>query len=262
MTTSKRTLGTLVGLVALALTVLGVHLSLSAPVPGASNRDALALNGYPPKTVGLTLTVSTGGNVSATAFLALNLLNNTGYGTVTVPLGLSNEVFTLRVIDKRVFINSSNFNAAQHPSWYDVPLSLPDLFGASLELTQPDLNLITGFETSTSHNGSSTTHTFAKKLVAVRSLSSTTTSVGSESLRIRTGSQGEVTGASAQISTVTSSTTLTATIDWYNHHVATTVPPRLEWATVPPALVHLIRGSSVLGAIDIPASLSSLTSVQ
>ncbi len=54
--------------------------------------------------------------------------------------------------------------AASSGTWFSFPLSTPALFGLALELTKPDINLISGFTSETvSTSGYSTTRVFYRR---------------------------------------------------------------------------------------------------
>ena len=272
---AQRTLAIALGALALGLSVYGVVTAATDPNPaGCPVRDPLALNGYPPKTVGLSLALSSNG-LNVNGSLALNLLNDQGQGSLSVPTALNTSSFALRLVANHFFVNSPNFNTATHATWFTVPVHLPDLFGASLELTQPDISLISGFPiTSVQHNGYHTTYKFTKDNVAlspiVAGFSSSTgrtkvqagvsNAVGTETIAITTGAQGEVTGAAVSLVTSSGTTSIRATVEWYNRSVSVVAPPTTTWTHIPTALIQAVLASKILNGIELPSSLASLGS--
>ena len=259
MASSKRVLTAALGAIALTLTAAGIYQAATDANPsGQPLRDPLALNGYPPKTVGVNLTVTTA-SLEAHATVDLNLVTGQGTGALAIPLALSTATATLRLVDGTVYVNSPNFNAVSHPSWYRIGLKLPDLFGAALELTQPDIRLISGFPSHhVTHTADTTTYYFAKDNVPTSGLGGGNSQLGREMWTITTGSQGEVTKSSIAIDAGGTTTKVDASIDWYNHPVITTAPPKGDWSSVPHSLVQALLGSGALGQISLPTNIRSL----
>ena len=257
-----RTSGVLLALVASALTITGVVLAATDPNPsGGPLRDPLALNGYPPTSVGIGFSVTSDAQFNVQGTVAYNFTNNTASAQVQVPLVLSSAVFDVRAIGGHVFANTQNLNAPTHPSWYVEPLKIPSLYGGALELTKPDISLITGFPvTKVAHHGNSTTYTFEKQGITVTPLSARKahSTLGDETWTITTGSQGEVTGSTLVIRTAHAFTQIVATVLWYNHKVSVVAPPAADWTKVPASLANSVRSTQLLHDFVIPNSLFNL----
>ena len=257
-----RGIAVLSGLLASGLTVFGVvAAAVDANPSGGPYRDPLALNGYPPTSVGLAFNVQTNSPYNLTGTAAVNLATKAATATVQVPFVLGAVTFTARALDGRVFFNNANLNTAQHPVWFNNKFKVPALFGSALELTMPDISLIKGFPTMSVQRGAhSTTYTFEKKDVAVTPVSATHahSTLGSEVWTITTGQQGEVIASSLKVRTPHAFTTATVSILWYNHPVHVVAPPRSQWAPLPASLSQQIRTTSVLHDFVVPNSIYSL----
>jgi hypothetical protein len=262
MQSMSRSLGVTIGLVASALTITGVVLAASDPNPsGKPLRDPLELNGYPPTSVGIGLSVSSDSQFSVQGEIDYNFANDTASAQLQIPLALSSAVFAIRAVDGHVFAYNANLNSANHINWYDEPLKWPSLYGGALELTKPDISFITGFPThSVTHHGYYTTYTFARQGITVTPLSAhrAHSTLGNETWTITTGAQGEVTGSSLTIRTAHAFTTITATVLWYNHRVTVVAPPRTDWTPVPKALIASVRRTQLLQDFVIPTSIFTL----
>jgi len=250
------------GLLAAGLTVFGVVLAAVDPNPaGAPYRDPLALNGYPPTTVGLSFSVQSNSPYNLTGTASVNLASNTATATVQVPFVLGTVTFAARAVDGRVFANNANLNAASHPVWYDSRFKVPSLFGGALELTTPDLSLIKGFPiTKVHHDAHSTTYTYEKTGVAVTPVSATHahSTLGSVTWTVTTGQQGEVIATGLKIRTKHAFTNVSVNVLWYNHKVTVVAPPRSQWAPLPKSLSSQLRKTSVLHDFVVPNALYSL----
>lgn len=250
------------GLVACGLTLYGIVLAAVDPNPsGGPYRDPLALNGYPPTSVGLSFTVHSESPYTLTGTADINLKTTTARAVVQVPFVLGTVTFSATALHNQVFFNNANLNTPTHPVWYHTHLSFPSLFGGALELTMPDIALIKGFPiTSVRHGAHSTTYTFEKSGIAVTPVSATHahSTLGSEAWTITTGQQGEVTASSLKIRTPHAFTAVSVTVLWYNHRVSVVAPPRSQWAALPASLGKQIRTTSVLNDFVIPNALYSL----
>jgi len=250
------------GLLATGLTIFGVVAAgVDANPSGAPYRDPLALNGYPPTSVGLSFNVHSNSPYTLTGTAAVDLATNAATATVQVPFVLGTVTFTARALQGRVFFNNANLNTATHPVWFDTRFKVPALFGGALELTKPDIALVRGFPiTSVRHDAHTTTYTFEKTDVPVTPVSATHThsTLGSERWTVTTGSQGEVVSSSLDVRTPHAYTKVVVSVLWYNHPVRVTAPPRDQWAPLPQSLNRQIRKTSVLHDFVVPNALYSL----
>ena len=95
--------------------------------------------------------------------------------------------------------------------WDETSLTTPSLFGISLELTKPDIYLITGFHKSVIQSGYSTTYTFTRKHVVLSTLlgsSKSLSTLGSVRWTITVGSQGEATASTLIVRSKHATTTV------------------------------------------------------
>ena len=71
--------------VAFALTVTGIVIAATDSNPGASAKDPLALNGYPPRSANLLVTLSTGAPYGLSANVTVNFKSNRVDAVVRFP---------------------------------------------------------------------------------------------------------------------------------------------------------------------------------
>ncbi len=208
---------------ALALTVTGVVVAATDPNPAGVARDPLALNGYPPKSATLQVSVSNGSSVALSANVSVNFTNNRVDAIVHFPTASNSAAVEARLIADELYVRSANVSSGP---WFGLTLRAPSLFGVALELTKPDLYLINGFAKSTSKSGYATTYYFTRHDVAVGSplSSSSPSSLGSLLWSITTGSQGEVTASSLRVTSKRRVTTISIAVLHYNQSVSVARP--------------------------------------
>jgi hypothetical protein len=266
MAVSKRTGAAVLAVVASALTITGVVLAATDPNPSGILKDPLALNGYAPKSADLEVDVSTGQGYSVHANVKVNFVTNSVEATLQVPLVLSSVEGDIRLVNNHLYATTSNLSSVIGASWLATNMSLPSLYGYSLELVKPDISLITGFSHKTvTKNGYFTTYDFSRHDVAVTNLDSakgTLPSVGSLDWSITTGKQGEVTASSLTISTKKSATTISATVLSYNKPVTINAPPPGDVKRESAKFLTKLFGATPLSTLLVPQNLTSLGSAQ
>jgi hypothetical protein len=249
--------------VAALLTVTGVVIAATDANPSAGAKDHLALNGYPPKSANLLVTMSTGQSYGLSANVNVNFLTNAIAATVSFPLIFSVGAVNVRLVDNHLFATSASTSLG---SWIELPYKLRSLFGYSLELTKPDIALISGFgqEVITKSNDT-TTYTYTRNNVVVSNILSTAEkTVGLATLvwNITTGRQGEVTSSSVIISSKHSTTKISAVVVSYNQPAHIVAPPTSDVHPVPSSLLRQIFSSSLLKSVMLPQNLTSLRASQ
>jgi len=263
MLAPKKTWFALLGVVATFLTILGVVLAATDPNPSGFAKDPLALNGYPPKTAQLSLTVTTEGGIAIHANVEVNFNTNKIEATFVVPLVLSGLPVDVRLVGNEIYVTTPNFPAVIGKQWLALKENAPSLFNYSLELVKPDIDLINGFPTEVvTKNGYYVTHDFRRDNVAVTqlgALSSNLSKVGSLNWSITTGKQGEVTSSTLTVSTRHSFTTLSATVLSYNQPTRIVAPPKDQVKVESSAYLRGLLGSGMFSVL-IPANLSNLGS--
>jgi hypothetical protein len=252
----KRLMALVVAIVALGLTVTGLVIAATDANPGGQTTDPLALNGYPPRSAELAVTVSTGSNVTVNADVTVNFKTGRIAALVHVPVVITTASINLVFADNRLYARSAS--VANGP-WYDAKVTTPNLFGASLELTKPDIDLITGFHKTVTTSATGTTYVFTRKNVP---LSRATGSSGADStlgsLRwtITVGTQGEVTASTVVETSRHSTTTVGVTVLSYNQpaHIAVPVGTKALSTTMLTKLLKNVNFKSLL----VPSNLRSL----
>ncbi|MGB8180576.1 MAG: hypothetical protein WCF63_10505 [Acidimicrobiales bacterium] len=254
----KRIMALALAIVALGLTITGVVIAATDANPGSLTKDPLALNGYPPTSADLAVTVSTGANVSVNANVMVNFKTGRVLALVHVPLVIATASINLIFADNKLYERSAE--VANGP-WLEAQVTTPNLFGASLELTKPDIDLITGFHKEVTTSGFSTTYVFTRHGVPLRSVVGSTTAyskLGSLRWTITVGRQGEVEATTVVEKTPHATTTLNATVLSYNQPTHIDVPPAASTQPLSTSMLAKLLKSVNFSSVLIPSGVRSL----
>lgn len=260
MAVFKRSAGIALAVVATALTLTGVVLSATDANPTSAAKDPLVLNGYPPKSANILVTISTGQSYSVSANVNVNFRTNAVEAVVHFPLVFSTTAVDVRDVNNRLYAEAADVSSG---TWLSLALHVPALFGFSLELTKAtDISLISGFSSETvTTSGYTTTYTFSRKdvaLVNVLDPASHFSTLGSLTWSISVGSQGEVSASTLTMKTRTASTKLTAQILSYNQPANIVAPPARNVKKLKGSSIVKILTTTPLTTLLFPQSLTSL----
>ena len=260
MAAARRTPAVLVAVLALALTVTGIVIAATDPNPSGAAKDPFVLNGYPPTSANMQVTVS-GPSFQMSANVTANFTTNAIEAVIDLPAILSASSVEARLVDKNLYIRSSDVSSG---TWLATPTSGLSLFGLSLELTKPDIYLLTGFKRTVTHDGWMTTYHLVRSDVAVTNPFSRASHshLGTINWSITVGSQGEVVQSTATVSTPSSSTTVNMQVLSYNGPAHISAPPADEVKTLSPKVLHQFLSSLGSLSLILPANITSLGQAQ
>jgi len=260
MAAARRTPAVLLAVVALALTITGIVLAATDPNPAGITKDPLALNGYPPTSTNFQMTVS-GQSFQMTANVTANFTTNAVEAIIDLPAILSASSVEARLVEKNLYIRSADVSSG---TWLEVPTSGLSLFGLSLELTKPDIYLLTGFKKTVTHNGSMTTYDLVRTNVPVTNPfgRAKRSQLGTINWSITVGSQGEVTQSTLSVTAASSSTTLNIQVLSYNGPAHITAPPASDVKTMSPKVLHEFFSSLGSLSLVLPNNITSLGQAQ
>ena len=266
MAVSSRAASVLLALVATALTVTGVVLAATDSRPGGPAKDSLALNGYPPRSAQLAVTISAGQLYDVTATVNVNFVTNAVDAQLNVPMAFSNVGVDLRLVKKHIYVGLANLSSVAGAPWLAMKMAPPSLYGWSLEMTKPDIALISGFTSKTvTTSGYLTTYRFHRNAVAISMPSALPLSLPRKAdvtFSITTGSQGELVSTSFVVSSPHSHASISATVLSYNQPANIAAPPASQVKALDPALLSRVFGTSPLGAFLRPGAIASLGQIQ
>jgi hypothetical protein len=252
----KRIMALALAIVAFGLTTMGVVIAATDSNPGSLIKDPLALNGYPPSSADLAVTVSTGANVSVNANVNVNFKTGRIAALVHFPLVIATASLNLIFADNKLYTRSAE--VANGP-WLGAKVTTPNLFGASLELTKPDIDLIAGFHKSVSTSGYSTTYLFTRDDVPMTSvIGASYSKLGSLRWTITVGSQGEVVATTVVEKTLHATTTLNVTVLSYNQPVHIDVPSADSTEPLSNSMLAKLLKSVNFNSVLIPSGIRSL----
>jgi hypothetical protein len=256
----KKSYGIALALFAFALTVTGVVLAATDPNPSGIAKDSLALNGQPPRSATLAVTVSNGQSYDISATINANFDTSRAEAIVHFPLLFTQTSVELRLVGHRVYAEAADISSGK---WLEINYNPPSFFGIALEMTQPgpDLSLVKGFHHETvTKNGSYTTYDFSSHDVALtNALGSVRKSVlGSIDITITTGSSGEVTGATMTARSRHDMSRFSVQVLSYNQPAVIAAPSPGDINALKVASFHELFASTSLATLLWPANFSSL----
>lgn len=228
-----------IAVVALALTITGVVVAITDSNPSGLAKDPFTLNGYPPSTAQLSLSVHSGSGASLSAQLNVDFHNSRVDANVQFPLIFASISEDVRLVKGQLYLRNNN---VAHGPWLALPASTPNFFGLSLEMVRPDIALITGFNKSVQKQGYQTIYTFTKNSIALNTLGAgAQTSLGSFRWTITTGAYGEVDGSTIQVTSGRQVTTVALTVTSYNTPLHINAPTAKDVHVFPKSLTREIR---------------------
>ncbi len=267
MAFSTRVGAILIGVVAVALTATGLVFAATDSNPGGATVDALALNGYPPKSAQLAVAISTGQSYSVNATINVNFVTNRVDAAVQVPLAFSAINADLRLADHHLYAGIANLQSIVGKSWISTPMKTPSLYGVSLEMTKPDISLISGYSRKTvTTSGAVTTYNFYRDNTAIRApsgLPMTLPTLATIDFSISVGSQGELTATGLTVTSKHSRVSIAVTVLSYNRTTPITAPPAGEVLAVTPSILHRVFGSSsLIPSLIAPRNVAALGQIR
>jgi hypothetical protein len=263
---SKRLAPVTLAVVALALTLTGVIYAATDANPSATPKDPLALNGYPPKTAELALKVTTGGAYSLSGTVDVDFAKDSVQAQLLVPLVFSATAFNLRLVDHHLYIGSSNLSKIFGAPWLATSLKQPSLFGLSLELTKPDISLISGFDHHTvTKNGYLTTYSYQRNNFVLGTISASPIKMPARTdldVSITVGSQRELTSISVSEKSKRSSLTISLDVLSYNAPLHISAPAAKDVKEENLTFLTKLLDKTPLKGLLSPGGLSNLGKTQ
>lgn len=260
MAAFKKSYGVALALFAIALTVTGVVLAATDPNPSGIAKDSLALNGVPPRSASLLVTVSNGQSYDVSATINVNFDTSRAEAIVRFPLLFTQTSVDMRLIGHHVYAEAADISSGK---WLEINYNPPSFFGIALEVTQPgpDLNLIKGFDHETAtKSGHYTTYDFSSNDVALTNVlgSRRKTVLGSIDITVTTGSSGEVTGATMTARSRHDMSAFTVQVLSYNRRAVITAPSTSDISALKVASFRELFASTSIATLLWPENFSSL----
>ena len=250
---------------ALGATVTGVVVAATDANPSSSGKDPLALNGYPPHSALLRVVISTGQTYDVSALVNVNFLTRNVEANILIPFFFSSTRIDVRLVHRHLYAGSPNLSSLIGAPWLSIAAAQPTLFGLALELTRPDISLISGFsQTHVSTSGQSTTYTYHRDAVTITAPSGLPVTLPTKAavdFSLTLGSQGELTASSFAVTSKTSTASISATVLSYNGPAHIVAPPKSVVKPVNSAFLKQLFGSTSLGGLLSPKGSVSLPHV-
>ena len=245
---------------AFSLTFMGIVLAATDPNPSGIPRDALVLDGVPPRSASLLVTVSNGQSYSVSATINANFDTSRAEAIVQFPLLFSQTSVELRLIGDHLYAEAADISSGK---WLEVDESPPSFFGIALELTQPasDLRQVRSFQhQSITKNGYATTFDFSSDDVALTNVlgSPKKTVLGTLDVTVTTGASGEVTGATMTSHTRHDMSKVTVQVLSYNKRTAIAAPSPSEVNPLKVGSLRQLFSTASFATMLLPANITSL----
>jgi hypothetical protein len=260
MAAFKKSSGIALAVFAFALTFMGVVFAATDANPSGIAKDPLVLNGNPPHSASLLVTVSNGQSYNVSATINVNFLTSRAEAIVQFPLLFSQTSVDLRLVGDHVYAEAADISSGK---WLEINASPPSFFGFALEMTQPapDLNLIKSFNhKSVTTSGYSTTYDFSSSDVALSNVLATPkkTVLGSLDITVTTGSGGEVTGATMTSRSRHDMSKIVVQVLSYNKPAAIVAPSPGEVSSLKVSSLRELFSSTSIATLLLPDNFSSL----
>lgn len=260
MAAFKKSSGIALAVLASALTFMGVVLAATDPNPSGILKDHLVLNGNPPRTASLLMTVSNGQSYTVSATINVNFDTSRAEAIVQFPLLFSQTSVDLRLVGDHVYAEAADISSGK---WLEISEHPPSFFGIALELTQPapDLNLIKGFHHETvTKSGYSTTYDFSSNDVPLSNVLGTpkTTVLGSLDITVTTGTGGEVTSATMTSRSRHDMSRITVQVLSYNKRTLIVAPSRSDVSPLKISSLRQLFSTTSVATLLLPENFSSL----
>lgn|SRR5487761_2037367 len=264
MAVSRKVAGFGLAAVSLALTVTGVVIAATDSSP-AGNSDPLALHGYPPRSAQLHVVISTGQAYEVTADLNINFRTDALSARVYAPLLFSAVEVDARLVHHHAYLTSPNLSTIIGTRWLSMNAGQPSFYGLSLEMTHPELDLISGFTQKTvTRSGPFTTYDYRRENVSItapQGLPVTVPTRAAIDFSVTVGQSGEITATRLVVTSKHSTASVTVTVTSYNGPARIVAPPARQVTPVDTSRLGQIFGSPSLGNLLSPQGIASLGQV-
>jgi len=260
MAAFKKSYGIALALLAFSLTLMGIVFAATDPNPSGIMKDGLVLNGIPPRSASLLVTISNGQSYTVSATINVNFDTSRAEAIVHFPLLFTQTSVDLRLVGNHVYAEAADISSGK---WLEIDEKPPSFFGIALELTQPgaDLNLIKSFHhESVTKSGYSSTYDFSSNDVALTNVLGTpkTTVLGSLDVTVTTGSSGEVTGATMTSRSKHDMSKIIVQVLSYNKRTVIAAPAPGDVNPLKVSSLRELFSTTSIATLLLPENLSSL----
>ena len=123
MASSQRVGAVALAAVALALSIFGVVLAATDSNPAGTSNQALALNGYPPKTVDMQLTITSNGGSSILADAKIDFQKQLMKISMDIPSAFSSTPVEIVLTNSDLYVGSQGLVSLAGKPWISEALS-------------------------------------------------------------------------------------------------------------------------------------------
>jgi hypothetical protein len=256
----KKTYGILLAVLAFSLTFMGVVFAATDANPSGVAKDSLVLNGNPPRSASVLVTIANGQSYNVSATINANFNSSRAEAIVQFPLLFSQTSVDVRLIGDHVYAEAADISSGK---WLEIHASSPSFFGIALELTQPasDLRSIKSFHHETvTKNGYATTYNFSSDEVPLTNVlgSPKKTVLGSLDVSITTGASGEFTGATMTSRLRHDMSKVTVQVLSYNKRTVIVAPAPGDVSPLQVSSLRSLFSTTSIATLLLPENFSAL----
>jgi len=176
-----------------------------------------------------------------------------------IPSAFSSTPVQIVITNSDMYVGSQGLVSLTGKPWISEQLGTsPPFFGLSLEMTKPDVALISSYRRLlTQYNGEFTTYNFARNMT-LRPLSSgqiKNSVSGTMSFSITTGKEGQVTAANVTFSSRAHSISVAAKVRSYNQPMKVSIPPTSQVLANQKSLITSLWNALPVAEILSPSNL-------
>jgi hypothetical protein len=260
MAAFKKTYGIMLAALAFSLTFMGVVFAATDPNPSGIPKDSLVLNGNPPRSASLLVTVANGQSYTVSATINANFDTARAEAIVQFPLLFSQTSVEFLLVGHHLYAEAADISSGK---WLEIHENPPSFFGIALELTQPgpDLSLIKSFHNETiTKSGYSTTYEFSNKDVPLTNVlgNPKKTVLGSLGITVTTGSGGEFTGATMTSRSRHDMSKITVQVLSYNRRTQIAAPSPSDVNPLKVSSLRQLFSTTSFATLLLPENFSSL----
>ena len=113
MAAFKKSSGIALAALATSLTIIGVVLAATDPNPSGIPKDPLVLNGNPPRSASLLLTVANGQSYTVSATINANFRDSRAEAIVEFPLLFSQTSVEFRLVGDHVYAEAADISSGK-----------------------------------------------------------------------------------------------------------------------------------------------------
>lgn len=266
MAKPSKSLGIVIGVVALVLTGLGI--AFAATNNASAGADAaLAFPGHVPNYASANMVITTGHGVKMTGTAKMDFAHSAAEITVNVPAFFSMVQVDARLVGSTLYVTSPALQESVKRPWISVPLSsAPDFFPiqASLATFAPNAYLLSGLgHVSVVRSGPFTTYSIVSTRPIPTNAMGLIPTHATILVSVRTAGKGQLADVNASVGEGRRHLIVGLHVTSYVQPVHISAPPASEVQSLPSSVGSSIaNGKTPISQLLTPSGIASLGQIQ